>query len=619
MAEALPAVHPLAQPGAYRWQPSGAVSGGLAADIVARTDQLATDRAGWEAEWRQLADYCLPTASRGMSLTGSVRPAYDNMIQGSSTKDASRKRFDSTAMTAIDRLSAGMESLVTPQSEKWHGLGVDDPLAPEPTDEESQWFERVRDKLFAVRYEADAGFITANQKAIRSAVTFGTAVVFLEEAFGAQTKDQRALPIFYRHIPLSQSLIAVNAQGTPDTLHRRFAMTARQMVQRFGEFVSPRTKALAGDPKKMDTQVSVIHAVYPRDEAGTRGNTNRHAPFCSVYVEEDGKHIIGESGFFEFPYIVYYWLQADESAYGESPAMLALPDILGLNVARKATLQAMQQWVKPPLAVAHDGVMNRPNLNSGATNFGAIDANGRLKIQPILTSQDPSIAMKIIDAERQGVRESLYSNLFQILIQNPQMTATEAMLRANEKGELLGPSGAKIQAALSRMIDREYGILERKGAFERGASLEPPRSVWGKSVGVEFSSPLDRLRQMKEANGIMHAYQAAGQIAAVRGDPSIFDNFDDDKALKIVSEVNGAPMSIMRTSEQVDELRAQRAQAQKAQQAMAAAEQAARTAKDAVPAAQGMQQLAANAQAGPTAPLGPMPLPALAPPTSAVT
>ena len=145
-------------------------------------------------------------------------------------------------------------------------------------------------------------------------------------------------------------------------------------------------------------------------------------------------------GFFEFPFVVYYRAPVETLAYAQSPVMMALSDIKGLNSIRKTTLRGLQQYFDPPIAIAHDGVMNRPNLNPRAVNYNAIDANGRMRIQPIITQQRPDFAQEIIDAERKGVNDSLYVTLFQILLQNPSMTATEAMIRANEKGEPPHPS-----------------------------------------------------------------------------------------------------------------------------------------------------------------------------------
>lgn len=616
MAELLPAVHPLAQPG-----PANVVGyhggGSVATDIVKRTDELSSRRSGLEKDWRDLATYCLPAASRSMQQAGyGAKGMLDPVFQGSSTAQDSRKRFDSTAISAVERLTSGIISLVTPQSEKWHGLGVDDPLSPNASDEENQWLERVRDKQFAIRYEPRSGFMNSNDKAIKSTVVFGTGVVYVEEGFGA---DYKRLPCLYSFRSLSGSMLDVNAQGEHDTNHFRTGMTARQAAQRFGERLSAKVKEAANDPKRCDTVFQFIHAVCPRGEAGSRGNTNKNSLFASYWVEVDGGHLVGDGGYFEFPYAIYTWNQAEDSPYGESPAMLALDDIRGLNVARKSALTAWQQYIRPPLAVAHDGVMNRPNLNSGAINFGAVDNQGRSKIVPILTSQNPAFAKEIIEGERNNVRELLYNNLFQILVSHPEMTATEAMLRSNEKGELLGPSGAKIQNALSRMIDREFGILERKGAFEPGASLEAPQSLEGKKISVQFTSPLDRLRRQKEALGITQAYQAAGQIAAVKGSPEIFDNFDDDKAIKILAETSGAPLSIMRTSDERDEMRAVRAKKQQMMEALAMAKEGAAAAKDGAAAAvdgadaTGMAAQLAGALGSGQPNTAPLPLPALAP------
>lgn len=56
----------------------------------------------------------------------------------------------------------------------------------------------------------------------------------------------------------------------------------------------------------------------------------------------------------------------------------------------------------------------------------------------------------------------VFITLFQILVDNPQMTATEAMLRAQEKGQLLAPTAGRIQAEfLGTLILRKLTLLIR--------------------------------------------------------------------------------------------------------------------------------------------------------------
>jgi len=554
----------------------------IVSDLISRADELSSQRIYWERVWREVADLCLPMAER-IRQQDTGRPVYDALPKMPESAERGRKIYDSTSVWAVDRLAAGIESLATPSTQRWHGAAIDDPLAPEPTDEESEWLDKLADYHFAARYDPRSGFQIANQLAIKATVSLGTGVVFVEET----TNGSRSLPARYRYIPLSENYLATNQFAECDTNFRRFTMTARQMVQKWGDKVSGRVKAAYENPKDKDREFGLLHAVCPRDEKGSRSNTNRGSAFASYYVEEEERHLIGDGGFFEFPFIVYQWNVTESGAYGESPVMIALADIKTLQAASKDNLRAIQQYVRPPLAISNDGVMNRPNLNSGAINQGAVDTNGRLKIQPIYTVQNPSFADLVLEQKRNAIRESLYINLFQILIANPEMTATEALIRAQEKGELLGPAGARIQMAMSRMFDREFGIYERKGAFDPGSALAPPESLQGRSIGVKFTSPLDRLRRANEAIGIQRTLEIA--LPMVQADPSVMDNFDFDEIVRTVREINGAPADILRRREEVDQVRQGRAQQQAMLQNLAAAKEAAVAGKD---AASGVESLA---------------------------
>lgn len=543
----------------------------LASDILDRAEHLAQKRQPWEKVWLDTVRFALPMGERFFS-SQARRAAVDAFARGPRAEERGREIFDATSVWSVDRLTAGLESLTTPAAEKWHGLGTLDPLAPEPSDAELEWFDRYRDFLFAARYEARSGFALANQQAIRSAVALGTGIYLVEEAFDDRAGTGAAMPFRYRPIPLSECFIATDSTGAPDTLYRRFSMTARQMVQKFGGRVAARVKTAADNPKDKDRLFEIVHAVFPREERGARGGRASQAPdaaFSSVYVDADHRHLIGESGFFEFPYVIYYWQQDPETGYGESPVMLALAEIKSLNLLSKHTLRAAQQWTNPPIAIPNDGVVRRPNLNPGAVNVGAIDEEARPRIVPLVTAQNPTFVQQVLEVKREQLRESLFVNLFQILLQNPQMTATEALIRANEKGELLGPAGAKIQAGLSRLVERETGILERKGVFEGGGPLSPPDSLLGRGFGVRFRAPLDRLRRAGELLGVQQTFAFAGQIAQF--DPTVLDRLDTDKALDLAQEINGAPRVIFRRDEEVEQLRAERDELAPAQAALAAA------------------------------------------------
>lgn len=564
--------------------------GDLVNDINARMSALANYRLTWESDWSTVADYCLPDHQRFSPGNANGVAAYDQFALGPTSVERGRIRYDDTALRAVDRLGSGMESLVTPQSGKWHGLALSNPLAPEATDEEKEYFERLRDYHFAMRYNSRSGFIGAHQKALRSAIALGTGIVYVEEAIGG---DEVAVPALYRYLPLSECYLAVDAQGEPDTLYRRFTMTARQMVQRFGkDKVCEAVRRAANNQTDRDKNFVIIHAVQPRKEANNYGaGTAQNAPWSSCYVDRDNACILGESGFYEFPFIVYYWQPVEQNIpYAQSAVMNALSEIKGLNAMRKATLKGTQMYLDPPSMVAHDGVMNRPNLNPGRMNYGMLDSQGRARIQFLSNGTRPDFITEILKYDRDSVNDALYINMFQILINSPNMTATEALIRANEKGELLGPAGSKIQTAMARLVDREGGIIERKGAFRPGAALAPPRSLVGKSFHAAFTSPLDRLRMAAEGLGIQRTLQTLLPLAQIK--PEVADNLDMDWTVRKVGEIEGAPQKMWVPVDQRDATRQQNQQMQAAQRAAELAKTGGEAAKNIVPAMGQMAQLA---------------------------
>ncbi len=552
---------------------------GIVDDLLVRQTALASERIHWESVWQDIVALAMPFASQRFSRTpaswaSAPLTGFENRPEAT---ERSRELYDSTAAVAVDRLTAAMESMVTPRAARWHGLAMDDrlsrraaggaaggPAATASNSAEEEWFDGLTDYLFAARYDTRSGFALANQRAVRAACGIGTGVVYVEENFGYRGLDPSAVPFLYRSLPIAECYLGVDAFDEVDQCFRLHDMSARAAVSYFGEDkVSPKLKEMAGDAKRQDTKVRILHAVMPREDAGEAAGAAR-MPFASFWLEVESRHLISRSGFEEFPFIVYHWDQSDGSPYGQSPVMAVLSDLKMLQVMNKNAVQASQQMIKPPMATMAGVYGRRLNLNPGKTNPGYLGEDGRLKVQPLITGQNPRLAEGLIEAKRNGVRESLYVNLFQSLIDAPQMTATEAMIRQTEKAELLGPAGAKIQAGLSRLVTREIAILERRGVFRPGSPLAPPAGLAGATVNVKFTSPLDRQRRMADVQGVQATLEMAGKLAAI--DPSVMDRIDVDESLDIAQKTFGAPRRMLKDDETVAAARFERAEAEQGAQ-----------------------------------------------------
>lgn len=495
----------------------------------------------------------------------------------------SKDIYDSTAVWAVDRLASGLEALIIPQSEYWHTFDLIDFSMVTPTDAEKLWLERLRNLMFRVRYDSDSGWVAATQTCLRRLVAFGNAFMMVEDSL-----DSKAL-VRYRPLPLPQCYADENHQGVIDTFYWVFELTARQAVQKYGSRVSQKIKNAAENAKDKDRPFRFIQAIFPRADYGHSYEGVKRSPWATVHVEEESKLVVRDSGYYEFPVIDFRWLPEPGQVYGEGPVMKCLADIQSVNVMARNELMASEQSVKPPLLTANAGIVNQPTNNPDTVVVGGLSPEGKQLVQPMNLGQRLDFHTLVLEAKRNQVKESLYINLFALLVQNPQMSATEALIRANEKGELLGPAGSRVQQSLSNCVERELGIMQRRGLYDRGSAFEVPRSLQNRDIGPQMSGPLNKLRRTKEAEGIVRVLQVMSPLAQV--EPEVVDNFDGDNMSRELTEIFGAPQSILRDREIVAQRREQRRQAQAAQQNAMLAEQMAKAGKGAGEALSQLQGL----------------------------
>jgi hypothetical protein len=162
------------------------------------------------------------------------------------------------------------------------------------------------------------------------------------------------------------------------------------------------------------------------------------------------------------------------------------------------------------------------------------------------------------------------------------MTATEALLRAQEKGALLAPTMGRQQSEmLGPLIEREIDILARAGQLP---PMPPQLAERGGEIRIVYESPLNRLQRADEGVGILRTLESVAPLASA--DPSVMLIFDGPEIVRTLWEINGAPAKLLRSPEDVEALKAQQQQAAQMQNIIAAAPQAASAAKDLATAAQ---------------------------------
>ena len=108
--------------------------------------------------------------------------------------------------------------------------------------------------------------------------------------------------------------------------------------------------------------------------------------------------------------------------------------------------------------------------------------------------------------------------------------------------------------------------------LETGAIPPPPPALSEQLVEIEYLGVLAQAQKMADLAAIEEEAQFVGALAQLS--PEALDKFDSDQAIDEYHERKGAPPRIVRSDEQVAEIRAQRAQQQRQAQMAAEAQQA---------------------------------------------
>ena len=524
-----------------------------AAHFLQRLSHLQAQRAIWESHWREIAERLLP------------RSDHFKVNRNPGDKHT-EKVFDATANLALERFAAAMESMLTPRTQRWHRLrSSDEELNKLP--EVTRYLDEVTQVLFRERYSPRANFASQTNEAYMSLGAFGTGAVFVDEMVGHGLR--------YRSIPLAELYVAENHQGVIDTVYRKFAMSLRQVVQRFGK------QALNEGQQRMleknpDHFTDIIHVVMPRADRDYERLDWRGMPYLSCHINLESRDVIGEQGYGAFPYAIGRYVVGPKETYGRSPAMTVLPDIKMVNEMSKTVIRAAHMAVEPPLLLQDDGLMQAFDLRPGALNFGGVDEQGRQLVHPLQTGARVDLGEQLLEQRRKVINDAFLVTLFQILVDAPQMTATEAMLRAQEKGALLAPTMGRQQSEfLGPLIERELQLL---AAAHRLPQMPDVLIEAGSSFDIEYVSPLNKAQRADEGVAILRWLEQI--VGLAQHDPGVLMMVDSEAAARELAEINGVPAKVIRSPEDVAAMKDAQAQQQQAAAVLQAAPVVSGAAKD---------------------------------------
>ena len=525
--------------------------------LRARFKDLQNQRSPFEARYRRLARYILPDSGRF--------EASDNALLDNRWKYI----YDATANDAAGALAAGLLAGITSPARPWFRLTTGDPTADEQY-ENREWLSDVTERL--QRMFLSSNVYPALIHLYEEMAVFGTACAVVRPS---ETEDIHIFPM-----TIGEYWIAEDYENHVTTMFRRLTMTSEQMVDEFGEENCSKTVVDAYNSKEHRfKQFPVIHAIYPREDYDPSKKDNRNFPYASVYFEEKyaedskGDYLL-EEGYRTFPALCPRWQIHGGSAYGTSPGMKALREVMALQVATKREQEGINELTNPAMIYPASMENHQLDFAPGGISFypdGGTPQQAYPAKQVNVNLQHLSLSLQ---QKRQRIESYFYKDLFAAIMSTPRTnrTAYEVDQVAQERMSLLGPVLQRLNSELLRpLISMGLYCLERAGRL-------PPMPDGMEGVAVSFESIL--VQALRAAGITAEDRYLSTAFSIANFDQTIIDNIDLDRLMQKRGMASGIDPDIMRSPDAVKELRDARLQQQQNQAQMAQAMQMSEVAKN---------------------------------------
>lgn len=503
-----------------------------------------TDRQTVQQEWDLIERFIMPF--RGKFF-------YDQRSEHS-IDWRHRDIYDSTAVMAAQSLASSLHSGLTNPADKWFSLVY----THDETNEVPgalEWLEEADRIVFEALQESN--FNLEVNEGYQDLVGFGSALI--TEEVESET-EWRGLD--FNAVPIKEAYFRQDRKGQVYRFWRRLQWTPSQIIDKWGRDNVPE-KIIKQEEGAPDNKLDVIFCIWRRAEFDARlgqvlGPKKR--PFGYKYVLREGAELLGdEGGYYEMPAFAPRWRKTSLSKWGNSPAMIALADVMTLNQVVELVLNAAEKVVDPTTLVEERAILSDLTLKAGGITV--VRKVGGIKAHESGARFDVS-QMRIEDL-RAAIKSYFFVDQLEMK-ESPAMTATEVNVRYEMMQRLLGPTMGRMQTDfLDPMVKRSFNICFRANR------LPPmPETMMNASLDldIQYSGPLARSQTMDTVGSIERWISLLGAAAEVGGAEAM-DVPNWEKIAREVGTLLSIPQKIMRSHEEVRQIQETRAEMQRAQQA----------------------------------------------------
>lgn len=482
-----------------------------------RKQLLDSKRTNYIPKWDELAVFTDP------------RNAYFRVKRSNGNLSQLIPKTDDTAQSMLPIYAAVLNSMLTPQAYVWHKLQF---FNPEMQKKYGPMLDEENKFIYNRRYSAYSNFSPAMNECYMSSGAFGHAIMQLDP-------DYKHKCISYQTLPIREFYIDKDAYGFVNVFYREVNYTMRNLMTVFPDYMPDKYKDRE-DLKWLDDNITLLHAVEPSFE--------KSGQYHSAYIDLTNKQIIEETELKYCPYLCFRSAVFPSSSdpYGFSPCMSVLPSIKALNSLQFNFIKQTDLVGQPTLLTNSDVIDGRKVTASGSVIEGGIDDEGRPMVQALRAYGDLPSMDFLIQKYQDSIATALLAKYMALMSDTQSRSATDAMIKSNERANLVAPSGDRISREfLLPLIETELAIYGEMGIL-------PQMPAELKDLDTEFdiilSNPMLKGQRGDSVNSAINMVGTVAQFAQI--DPSIVNTIDIDKVVRYMQENLNIPASVMRTPEE---------------------------------------------------------------------
>ena len=479
--------------------------------------------------------------------------------RGGKTEDKNQAYsvYDGSPISALNYMVDGMYGYMCPSNMVWFRPRARNSLLNSRRDVK-MWLEETTWGLLMALERSN--FYHEITKFLADGIGLGTAYMYIYD-------NPRTGQVIFRAMHPYPCYIASDQYGNVDTFGRKYKMSARQIVQKFGEKADLPDDILRSFRESPYDKYELNLLISPREDRTEKFPVPQNFDYSSYYSFDGNDKFLKEEGFYDLPVIVWKYREDSEEEYGRGIGHDALYDILGINQMSKTMIDAGNRAVRPPLNVPMEMKGKVRNIPGGVNYY---EDEGRL-VFPTATGINYPIGVDQYDRKKEVVHKHFNMDFWLFLSsqQGQAKTATEIIELQGEKVALLSANIGRFEDSLDAMLSRVLSIEMAAGRI----TPPPPALSQDEELSIDFLGPLSQaVRRLFKGQGINRTLSQVVPLFQIK--PDVMDTINFDETVRELMDANGMPEKILNSRQEVKRTRQAKAAMMQQQQGVEQAEAA---------------------------------------------